>query len=157
MLIMETKNKLNYKVISEGANVQAFALEVNFLYNDELYYATCTYVNDEFNGSSWDSGWLEDVQVSNKTCIDLVEDENICANCIWNKKNKCTQPVGLCPQVILIKRYQEYSRNKGRREAFDDVENENEAKANNAYGSWCIMRGDIVIRKHRWKALKKGD
>ena len=51
----------------------------------------------------------------------LVEDENICANCIWNKKNKCTQPVGLCPQVILIKRYQEYSRNKGRCEAFDDV------------------------------------
>ena len=68
MLIMETKNKLNYEVTNEEAYVSTFSLSVDFIYNGELYYATCTYVNE---------GWLEDVQVFDKACIELVEDEDI--------------------------------------------------------------------------------
>jgi hypothetical protein len=63
---METK--LNYEVTSEEAYVSAFSLSVDFMCNGELYYATCIYVNE---------GWLEDVQVFDKTCIELVEDEDI--------------------------------------------------------------------------------
>ena len=54
MLIMETKNKLNYKVTFEEAHVQSFLLSVDFIYKDKEYYARATYVN---------GGWIEDIEV----------------------------------------------------------------------------------------------
>ena len=52
MLIMETKNKLNYEVISEGAFVPMFDQEILFMVSDKQYIATCTY--DNVDGSSYD-------------------------------------------------------------------------------------------------------
>jgi hypothetical protein len=52
MLIMETKNKLNYEVISEGAFVPMFDQKILFMVSDKQYIATCTY--DNIDGSSYD-------------------------------------------------------------------------------------------------------
>ena len=54
MLIMETKNKLNYEVTLEDAYVGLFNLTVNFIYKDKEYSARANYVN---------GGWIEDVEV----------------------------------------------------------------------------------------------
>jgi hypothetical protein len=63
---METK--LKYEVTNEEAYVNTFSLSVDFKCNEEIYYATCIYVND---------GWMEDIQVFDKTCMDIIEDEDI--------------------------------------------------------------------------------
>ena len=54
MLIMETKNKLNYEVTFEYAYVQTFALMAEFIYQDKKYYANAIYDN---------GGWIGDVEV----------------------------------------------------------------------------------------------
>jgi hypothetical protein len=43
MLIMETKNKLNYEVTNEEAYVYEFLLYVDFIYQDKKYNARANY------------------------------------------------------------------------------------------------------------------
>jgi hypothetical protein len=47
MLIMETKNKLNYEVTSENAYVDRFYFSVNFSVDGKEYLATCYYYNGD--------------------------------------------------------------------------------------------------------------
>ena len=79
MLIMETKNKLNYEVTSQEAYVNQFYFNINFIVDGKEYIASCTYYNGDMLTDYLiqdDNGWGvedEDINALGRYLLDNME------------------------------------------------------------------------------------
>jgi hypothetical protein len=74
MLIMETKNKLNYEVTNEEAYVYEFLLYVDFIYQDKKYNARANYTNDGWGMDNVEVYDCEDNYIDDDIIIEIAND-----------------------------------------------------------------------------------